>query len=111
MGNTDWKKGVRELLVRCNCHVHIANISFFIDHDEDEQFGYISFGTLYDDGETNVFALDNLKDRFRACWTILRGKRNYFTEVILDDDEAKKVRDFFIDSVIEREAFVEKGEL
>lgn len=82
-----------ELLVRCDCGVEVLGLSAYINIDDVDSHIYLGIGTLYETSPALV-GWAEIKDRLKAAWTILRGKRHYFNEVALQDAEIRKVAEY-----------------
>ncbi len=78
---------MKSLVLQCDCMVETMNISFVIENESEPFEGYITFSNWWDQNRT-------WRERFRVCWTILRGKSHYFDSIILDREDTEKIQNY-----------------
>lgn len=94
------------LFLPCNCNSHIATFEICQFGDDSWVGGpYISFG-VRTEGDTTIFSLSGLLNRLRVCWSILRGRRHRFNDIILSKESGLLLRDWLSLSYLGQEAGV-----
>ena len=73
----------KPFLALCDCGAETVKVSLFVEPDKVE--GYVTFSSWWDQRR-------RWSERLRACWTILRGKSHYFSEVILDREDTERLQ-------------------
>jgi hypothetical protein len=81
-----------ELLVRCNCHTHVGWLHVDRDSFDEGPSAWFTIASVYPDSRIT----GELRERLKAVWLILRGRRHWFEEIVLVPDDAERVGRFLL---------------
>lgn len=81
-----------KILIDCDCSKHVVRFWFMMDEHrfENDQFGYVSLGTY--SSQDNI--IPKIRERLKMIWAILRGREWQFSEIILNQKDSLRLRDF-----------------
>ena len=100
------KEEITKSFIECECGTHLLEITHEIEYFDDpstnrsrvrQEFWLAMFSYGMDNDKPNIWR------RLRIIWNYLRTGKMHADQIILDEDEAKKLRNFITDNLVETE--------